>query len=100
MKKLIGLLFGLMFLFTGTAYAELVAYYAFDGDTLDYSGNGNDGTAYGGISYIEGKLNQAAYFDGLDDHIQLPTTDVVFSSGQPRKISATFWIKPGAVGTA
>jgi len=31
----------------------LVAYYPFNGDAKDESGNGNDGKEYGGIEYVD-----------------------------------------------
>jgi len=41
----------------------LVAHYKFDGDALDSSGNENHGVEYGGVSYVDGVINQAGYFD-------------------------------------
>jgi len=49
----------------------LIAYYPFDGDALDFSGNHFDGIANGGITYSQGVLGQAANFDGIDDWIQV-----------------------------
>lgn len=43
----------------------LIAYYPFDGDAHDNSGNGNDGVMYGGITFAEGVNGQAAIFDGI-----------------------------------
>ncbi|EDN68590.1 conserved hypothetical protein, secreted [Beggiatoa sp. PS] len=42
----------------------LVAHYLFDGNAKDVSGNNNHGTAAGGVSYADGKMGQAAQFDG------------------------------------
>jgi Concanavalin A-like lectin/glucanases superfamily/HYDIN/CFA65/VesB-like, Ig-like domain len=49
----------------------LVAHYPFEGDAKDVSGNGNDGTPSGGVNYVEGVKGQTAYFDGIDDYIDL-----------------------------
>ncbi|WP_141699962.1 LamG domain-containing protein, partial [Candidatus Marithrix sp. Canyon 246] len=42
----------------------LVAYYPFNGDAKDESGNGNDGTVHGNVNYAAGKIGQAANFSG------------------------------------
>jgi hypothetical protein len=42
----------------------LVAYYPFDGDYGDRSGNGNNGTAKGSMSFTTGVIGQGAKFDG------------------------------------
>jgi hypothetical protein len=41
------------------------------GTIVDYSGEGNDGTTYGGATYgTDGKFNTALSFDGVNDYIQ------------------------------
>ncbi|MCP4119753.1 MAG: hypothetical protein GY737_31010 [Desulfobacteraceae bacterium] len=49
----------------------LVAYYPFDGDAKDKSGNKNNGTVHGAILTEDrfGNANSAYYFDGIDDYI-------------------------------
>jgi Concanavalin A-like lectin/glucanases superfamily len=42
----------------------LVAHYSFDGTLKDSSGNNNNGTAVGTITYVPGPLGMAALFDG------------------------------------
>jgi hypothetical protein len=66
MKRIlfIGLMAGLYF-FTFNCPAQdvdtgLVAYYPFDGDALDYSGNGNDGTVVGAVFESYGFGSQTA----------------------------------------
>jgi hypothetical protein len=44
--------------------ADLVAHYAFNGNLKDDSGNGNDGSAVGVITYVPGPLGMAAVFNG------------------------------------
>jgi hypothetical protein len=71
--------------------ADLVAYYPFDGNANDASGNGHDGTCYGGIAYSTGIVGQAAVFDGLNDYI------MIFPSGElvaQDTISVAAWINP------
>jgi hypothetical protein len=48
------------------------AYYSFDGNADDKSGEENDGFEYGGIEYIDGMLGEAAKFDGNNDFIDIP----------------------------
>lgn len=55
----------------------LVAYYPFNGNANDESGNGNHGTLVGGTSLTTdrfGNVNAAFNFDGVDDLIMLPDT--------------------------
>ena len=55
----------------------LVAYYPFNGNSKDMSGNGNHGIEYGGLTYANGILNKAGNFDGVDDFIEVtPISDV------------------------
>jgi formylglycine-generating enzyme required for sulfatase activity len=53
----------------------LIAHYKFDGNANDSSGNGSHGTENGGISYTTGFDGQSASFDGIDDHIFIPTSN-------------------------
>lgn len=61
---------------------NLVAHYKFDGNANDSSGNGNNGTSFGGVSYVAGKIDKAASFDGIDDFINtgLKVADFVSTS--------------------
>jgi PKD repeat protein len=43
---------------------KLVALYTFDNDFKDYSGNKNDGTPVGNMTFVDGIKGKAAYFDG------------------------------------
>ena len=47
----------------------LVAHYEFEGDADDSSGNDNDGEEFGGVSYIDGVIGQAANFYDSDEYI-------------------------------
>ena len=68
----------------------LVAYYKFEGDANDSSGNGYNGTEYGGVEYVDGVIGKAAKFDGVDDYIR--NNDFSFSTTSDFTIS--IWIKP------
>ncbi len=56
--------------------AGLVAFYPFNGNAHDESGNGNDGTLQGPVLTFDrcGIANRAYYFDGSDDFINLNST--------------------------
>lgn len=79
MKKIIALILtvvGMMFL-CGAVYADLneglVAYYPFNGNANDESGNGNNGAVNGATLTLDrfGNEDSAYSFDGLNDYIQL-----------------------------
>ena len=57
----------------GDLSTGLIARYPFDGNASDISGNGNHGTVYGVITVADrfGQENQAYFFDGVDDYIDL-----------------------------
>ena len=66
----------------------LVAHYEFDGDASDSSGNNNDGTEYGGVSYTDGLIGRAASFDGVDDFVMVSDNDLVYDT-----ITINAWVK-------
>ena len=54
--------------------SALVAYYPFNGNAKDESGNGYEGTQKGGVTYVQdrfGKSSSACSFDGKDDYIHV-----------------------------
>ncbi|OQX02287.1 MAG: hypothetical protein BWK80_58200 [Desulfobacteraceae bacterium IS3] len=53
----------------------LVAWYPFDEDSQDKSGNQNHGVAKGNLTYVSGKIGQAAKFDGVSSYITVPNHD-------------------------
>lgn len=62
------------------------------GDTaFDYSGNGNDGIIYG-AAWTSGKLNGGLRFDGLDDKLIVPDSDILDIGTFDLTLMA--WIKP------
>lgn len=69
----------------------LVAYYPFNGNANDESGNGNNGTLFGAslISDRNNISNSAISFDGVNDYVSLGTY-FNFSN-----FSISMWVKPG-----
>ncbi len=72
----------------------LVAYYPFNGDARDASGNGNDGVVNGASLTTDryGNPNSAYFFDGADDHIELVEAEDLLGSN-PEEYSYNLWIK-------
>ncbi len=73
-KNLRKILLLLAILMANSVFADiddgLIAYYPFDGDTLDHSGNGIDAENYGAIQ-VEGKIGDAYRFTGTE-RIEIP----------------------------
>jgi hypothetical protein len=77
---LLSLVVMLLPLFAQSQTSTLVAYYPLNGDVRDYSGNNYHGIARGGLTYgpdLNSNVNNAAVFDGIDDWIELPYTQLV-----------------------
>jgi hypothetical protein len=59
-----------------SAYVEikdrLVAYYQFESNANDESGNGYNGINYGNPLFATGKMSNALRLDGIDDYVFLP----------------------------
>ncbi len=79
----------------------LVGYWKFDetsGTLYDYSGYNNHGTPYGGVTYgVQGKVNNALSFDGIDDYVIIGTGTNYFPMS---KFVLCAWIKSSEIGTA
>ncbi len=72
------MIFALLLCFTGITWAQtisdgLVAYYPFNGNANDETGNGSNGTTYGATLTEDrcGNPESAFHFDGVDDFIDL-----------------------------
>lgn len=82
----------------------LIAYYPFNGNANDYSGNGNNGTVYGAqlTSDKNGKHNAAYTFNGVNDFIKVPTSTSLENFDKEITISAWIninkWFNSGSVG--
>jgi hypothetical protein len=67
----------------------LIAYYEFEGNANDSSGNGNHGTEHGGVSYVEGAVGKAGNFDGIDNFIEVAHNQSLSPTNQ---LSLSLWI--------
>ena len=85
---------------TGNAISvtSLGAYFKFNGDVTDSSGNGLNGTAFNTPTYVAGKYQTGINFNGSTQYVTVP--DSAFLEGSGGNISVFFWINMGADGTA
>jgi hypothetical protein len=95
--KIITLLIGIGL--SSTVFAQfnpndsLVAYFPFNGNANDTSGNGYNATVYGAVPTFDrfGNPNSAYEFDGVDDYIN------TFTSFDLQKRTVSFWAKPNII---
>jgi hypothetical protein len=80
---------------TITKTENLQAYYPFNGNANDESGNENHGTVSGATLTSDrfGTENSAYYFDGIDDHILVPHNSELNFNNQGDELSVFVWIK-------
>ncbi|MFH2027888.1 MAG: LamG-like jellyroll fold domain-containing protein, partial [Nanoarchaeota archaeon] len=77
--------------------SSLLAYYDFDGNADDKSGNGNDGIITGSVTYLQGAIGDALVFDnGVNDYIMIPNETNFDIAGDMTIIA---WIKLGQLST-
>ncbi len=67
----------------------LIAYYKFEGNANDSSGNGHDGIEYGGVSYTNGVIGQALKLDG-SSRINLASFS---DTNVARGLTYSYWFK-------
>jgi hypothetical protein len=77
---------------------ELAAYYPFNGNANDASGNNNNGTVYGATLTTDrfGNPNSAYSFNGQTSYIQVPSSS---SLNFQNAITINFWMKVGTLYT-
>ena len=95
MRKLFAHLMAVLFVSWGFAFGQglndgLVAYYPFNGNANDESGNGNDGNLTGGPTWKTGKIGGALSFDGVDDGVD------IFKYTISSAFTYSFWAKPSS----
>lgn len=72
-----------------------VAFYPLNGNTLDNSGHGNDGTPSAtATNYVTGRNgSRALQFNGVNSSVQIPR-----SIGAGSSFAITFWLKTSSIG--
>jgi len=80
--------------FSNTQTGSLVAFYPFNGNANDESGNGHYGTVSGAVLTEDrfGNPNSAYYFDGLNDYIRIPNHD---SLNFQHAVTINYWMRIG-----
>ncbi|MBF0234164.1 MAG: LamG domain-containing protein [Desulfamplus sp.] len=89
-------LFGLVEVVQADLNEGLIAYYPFNGNANDESGNGNDGIINGATLTADrnGKADSAYNFDGMDDWITIPAgNNIKFATKDSYTISIITLIK-------
>jgi RHS repeat-associated protein len=71
---------------------DLIAYYKFDGNMNDSSGNGYNGTNYSG-SFVSGRVGSAIRFNGTTQYAELGNFKV------PDVFSISMWVKNERIAT-
>jgi hypothetical protein len=73
----------------------LVAYYPFNGNANDATGNGNNGTVVGATLATDrfGNPNSAYSFDGASDYISFTTLPTTQTDG----VTLTAWVSPASL---
>jgi hypothetical protein len=72
--------------------STLVANYGFEGNAIDGSGFGNNGTISNNVTFVPGKVGTlAAQFDGVSSYVQIPVPIV-------NNFSIAYWVKTTATG--
>ena len=72
-----------------------VAWWHFNGDAIDTSGNTNHGTITG-ASFVDGKFGSALKFDGINDRVSVNDSDSFDTIN--KTITIETWIKPVLTG--
>ncbi len=77
----------------------LVAYYPFNGNANDESGNGNNGVVNGATLTADrfGNVGRAYGFDGFNDFIDFGNLNYI-STGTQHEYSISLWINPSSLG--
>jgi hypothetical protein len=70
--------------------ANLTLHYEFEGTTNDSTGV-NNGTAFGGPTYVLGKVGQALLLDGVDDYVAIQNLN--YATTGLAEVSVAAWIR-------
>jgi subtilisin len=70
----------------------LLAWWPGDGNANDVAGS-SDGSLGSGATYVAGRVGQAFQLDGIDDYVDLGSSNIIGSGNAPFTVS--FWMKPG-----
>ena len=74
--------------------AGLIAYYPFNGNTNDETGNGHHGTINGDPEFVDGLEGKGLKFDGDGDYIQVELVDSLKFNPNFDSFTLVAWAKP------
>jgi hypothetical protein len=80
---------------------NLVAWYPFDNSTSDFSGNGNDGKAYGGVTITTDRFGDpcgALHFNGRDAYVDVHSSSSLKSPQKNLTVSCWFRLDSNSTG--
>jgi len=77
---------------------NLEAYYKFDGNVNDSSGNARTGTEYGSPTYVAGKFGQSIDLNGSTQYVSIPSYQYLQPQTTATSWSMSTWIKYDVVG--
>lgn len=70
---------------------DLLFYLPLDGNAKDMSGNGHDGVVEGNEKWVDGKFDEALFFNGTDTFVQIPLEkDITFN--EDSSFTAAIWM--------
>ncbi len=99
MKKLLGILLGLVLAFTfvptvsAAGPTDLVGWWRFENNTLDETSNNNDGALQNGATYdASGKIGSALKLDGTNDYVSVPFSTSLDFTAVGQDFSAQAWV--------
>ena len=89
----------LSYVYSPISSPGLVAYYPFNGNANDESGNGNDGTVNGATLVADrfGNASSAYSFDGVDDYIEVGNSE---SLSPTNELTIAVWANQRSSGTS
>ncbi|MEQ1642918.1 MAG: LamG domain-containing protein, partial [Pyrinomonadaceae bacterium] len=76
-----------------TPPSGVVGWWGGDGDALDISGNGNNGSMQNGALFAVDKVGQGFAFDGVDDHVLVPANSTL-NVGAGGGLTVEAWVNP------
>ncbi|MEM4662466.1 MAG: LamG domain-containing protein [Candidatus Diapherotrites archaeon] len=95
-KKLLGILVIGLLLSTvafSAIPAELVAWWQFEDNANDATGNGNNGTLMNGATFDTGYIGNALKLDGVNDYVSVPFSTSLDFTAPGQDFSAEAWVK-------
>lgn len=72
----------------------LTGYWPFDDHVLDYSGEGNNGTISGSVSFGSGNVGSAGVFDGSSEYVSIADAPYRFNTGD---FTACAWVNADTI---